>query len=370
MKNINPNNERIKRNYFNFLKEAKQLSEQSLDATASAIDRFETYNKHKDFKSFHHEQAIGFKNHLAKVTNQKTGKLLSKSTVHAVLVNLRNFFEWLYGQPGFKSKFSYSDASYFNLSLKDVRIAKATNEKIFPTIDQVKHAINNMPISSEIDLRNRALIAFTLLTAARVGAIASAKIKHINLIEGKFSQDARDIKTKFSKSFPTFFFQVGDDMVAIVADWITYLKEVKLWGINDPLFPSTLVHQNKAKCYEAIGVDRKHWSTTSPIRAVFKEAFERVGLNNFNPHSFRYTLVQFGEVVCQTPEQFKVWSQNLGHEGVMTTFMSYGTVTVNRQKELIQTLGSSDKPSISSADEIAEAIIRKLHQSNTSVHLN
>ena len=301
---------------------------------------------------------------------KKTGKLLSKSTVHAVLVILRKFFEWLYGQLGFKSKFSYSDASYFNLSLKDVRIAKATNEKIFPTIDQVKHTIKNMPVSSEIDLRNRALIAFTLLTAERVGAITTAKIKHINLIEGKFSQDARDIKTKFSKSFPTFFFQVGEYMVVIVTDWIKYLKEVKLWVNNDPLFPSTLMHLNEAKCYEVVGVDRKHWSTTSPVRVVFKEAFERVGLNNFNPHSFRDTLVQFGEVVCQTPEQFKVWSQNLEHEGVMTTFMSYGTVGVSRQKELIQTLGSSDKLSISSADEIAEAIMRKLYQSNTSIHLN
>ena len=301
---------------------------------------------------------------------KKTGKLLSKSTVHAVLVILRKFFEWLYGQLGFKSKFSYSDASYFNLSLKDVRIAKATNEKIFPTIDQVKHTIKNMPVSSEIDLRNRALIAFTLLTAERVGAITTAKIKHINLIEGKFSQDARDIKTKFSKSFPTFFFQVGEYMVVIVTDWIKYLKEVKLWVNNDPLFPSTLMHLNEAKCYEVVGVDRKHWSTTSPVRVVFKEAFERVGLNNFNPHSFRDTLVQFGEVVCQTPEQFKVWTQNLEHEGVMTTFMSYGTVGVGRQKELIQTLGSSDKLSISSADEIAEAIMRKLYQSNTSIHLN
>ena len=227
-----------------------------------------------------------------------------------------------------------------------------------------------MPVSSEIDLRNRALIAFTLLTAERVGAITTAKIKHINLIEGKFSQDARDIKTKFSKSFPTFFFQVGEYMVVIVTDWIKYLKEVKLWVNNDPLFPSTLMHLNEAKCYEVVGVDRKHWSTTSPVRVVFKEAFERVGLNNFNPHSFRDTLVQFGEVVCQTPEQFKVWTQNLEHEGVMTTFMSYGTVGVGRQKELIQTLGSSDKLSISSADEIAEAIMRKLYQSNTSIHLN
>ena len=364
MKNINPNNERIKRNYLNFLKEAKQLSEQSLDAVISAINRFETYNKHKDFKAFHHEQAVGFKNYLAKQTNQKTGRLLSKSTVNAVLVNLRNFFEWLYGQAGFKSKFSYSDASYFNLSLKDVRIAKATNEKIFPTIDQVKHAIRNMPYSTETEMRNRALIAFTLLTAARVGAIASAKIKHVNLMERKFTQDARDINTKFSKSFPTYFFPVGDDMVEIVTDWIKYLKEIKLWGNDDPLFPSTLMQIGEAQCFEVAGIDRKHWSSTSPIRAIFRDSFEYAGLNNFNPHSFRDTLVQLGENKCQTPEQFKAWSQNLGHEGVMTTFMSYGTVASHKQGEIIRNLTvERDDVDLGTA-ALAKAIARELQANN------
>lgn len=364
MKNINPNNERVKRSYIVFLKEAKQLSEESLDAISSAIDRFETYNKHNDFKAFHHEQAVGFKNYLAKQTNQKTGKLLSKSTINAVLVNLRNFFEWLYGQPGFKSKFNYSDASYFNLSLKDVRVAKATNEKVFPTIDQVKHVIKNMPHSTEIELRNRALVAFTLVTAARVGAIASAKIKHVNLNEGKFIQDAREINTKFSKTFPTYFFPVGDDMVEIVADWIKYLKEEKLWGNDDPLFPSTLIEIGESQCFEAAGIGRKHWVSTSPIRNIFKEAFESAGLDNFNPHSFRNTLVQLGETICQTPEQFKAWSQNLGHEGVMTTFMSYGTVGTGRQKELIQGLGSSTKKPALDLDELAATVMRRIYQSN------
>src|SRR5512147_2134420 len=31
------------------------------------------------------------------------------------------------------------------------------------------------------------------------------------------------------------------------------------------------------------------------------------------PHSLRSTLAQFGEQRCQTPEEFKAWSQNLGH---------------------------------------------------------
>jgi hypothetical protein len=45
----------------------------------------------------------------------------------------------------------------------------------------------------------------------------------------------------------------------------------------------------------------------------------------FNAHGFRTTLAQLGESVCQNPAQFKAWSQNLGHEGVLTTFLSHGS---------------------------------------------
>jgi integrase len=85
----------------------------------------------------------------------------------------------------------------------------------------------------------------------------------------------------------------------------------------------------------------KHRSTASPIRRIFKEAFNSAGLPYFNPHSFRKTLVQLGEQTCRTPEEFKAWSQNLGHEGVLTTFSSYGTVANRRQAEIIRALGKS-----------------------------
>ncbi len=364
MKTLNPNNERIKRTYYGFMKEARQLSEESIDAISSAIHRFEIYNKYKDFKTFHYQQAVGFKKYLSKQTNQKTGNLLSKLTVNAILGNLKKFFEWLCGQSGFKSKFSYSDASYFNLSRKDVRIAKTINEKVFPTIEQIKYAINRMPHNTEIELRNRALIAFTLLTAARVGAIASAKIKHIDLLAAKFLQDGREVNTKFSKTFPTYFFQVGNDMVEIVTDWIKYLIEIKLWGNDDPLFPSTLMKNGKSQFYEVAGLDRKHWHSTSPIRKVFKEAFEHAGLNNFNPHSFRDTLVQLGEKTCNTPEQFKAWSQNLGHEGVMTTFLSYGSVSSHKQGEIIRNFATQHSDIPLGISDLAKAIAREL-QANT-----
>ena len=51
----NPSNERIKRQYFTFLKEAKRHSETTVDAAADALARFETATKHRDFKAFHFE---------------------------------------------------------------------------------------------------------------------------------------------------------------------------------------------------------------------------------------------------------------------------------------------------------------------------
>ena len=63
----------------------------------------------------------------------------------ATLANLKRFFHWLAGQPGFKSRLSYSDAEYFNLSEKDTRVATARREATFPTLEQVAHVLATMP---------------------------------------------------------------------------------------------------------------------------------------------------------------------------------------------------------------------------------
>lgn len=70
--------------------------------------------------------------------------------------------------------------------------------------------------------------------------------------------------------------------------------------------------------------------------------------------------MQLGETLCKSPEEFKAWSQNLGHEGVLTTFYSYGQVGTRRQGEIIRGLGEPGPAEQSNADAIAEAVIRKL----------
>ncbi len=338
MRMHNATNERIKRRYFSYLKEARRQSEASVDAVAAALARFERYSRHRDFRSFHHQQAVAFKQWLVQQRNEATRRPLSKATLYATLSHLKRFFQWLAGQPGYKSRFSYSDADYFNVSEKDARIATTRRSRRIPTVEQVRHVITQMPAGTEIERRNRAVVAFTLLTGARDSAVASAKLKHLDLVNGCFYQDAREVKTKYSKTFITTFFPVGDDFRRIVADWAEYLRREKLWSHDEPLFPKTLTTIGKAQLFEHVQLARQHWANATPIRTIFRQAFEAASLPYYHPHSFRHTLAQMGERLCQTPEQFKAWSQNLGHEGVLTTLFSYGTVPDGRQREIIASL--------------------------------
>lgn len=363
----NANNVRIKHKYFAFLKEAEGLSVQSVDAVASAINRFETDTKYRDFKLFNEEQVFAFKKHLAEQKGQRSGKNLSKATLHATFTQLKHFFQWLSREPGYKTSIKYNDAKYFRLSKNDTHIATAHREKRWPTLEQVKHVITSMPSGSVIERRNRAIVAFTLLTAARVNAIVSMKLKHIDLQAGCFFQDAREVETKFSKTFTTFFFPVGSEILDIVVDWVRELRDELLWGNDDPVFPSTLRDTGASKLFEVVGLDRKHWSGTSSIRAIFRKAFVGSGLPYFNPHSFRDTLVHLGMNDHLTPEQLKAISQNLGHEKLLTTVLNYGEVSYQRQGEIIKGLAKPQQAMPSGADEIAEAVCKKLRASGVTL---
>ena len=358
MRTNNPANERIKHRYFAYLREAKRLGETSIDAVAAALHRFEVYTGYREFKAFHYQQAVAFKRHLADQLSQRSGERLSKATVYATLAALRNFFFWLAGQPGFRSRLTYSDAEYFNASEKDSRIAKAHRDTRAPTLEQLRHVLACMPVTSEIERRDRAVVAFILLTGARDGAVVSLKIKHVDLSEGKVAFDAREVKTKFAKSFTTTFFPVGDDVRRIVAEWVDYLRRERLFGLDDPLFPATEVALNADHKFAPAGLSRRHWSNATPIRTIFRDAFTRAGLPYFNPHSVRNTLVLLGEKVCRSPEQFKAWSQNLGHEKVLTTFFAYGAVPAARQGEIIRQLGECGDADDTEMQELARQLVK------------
>jgi len=350
----NTENERIKRAYFAHLQAARGLSEASIDAVAKAIHRFETSTGFRSFKKFHIEQVMAFRRRLDEAVAVRTGKPLSKATILQTMNAMRAFALWLAEQPGYRSRIRYSDADYFRLSEKDTRVAKAAQPRPVPTPEQIEFVLGRIPANTDIERRNRAVIAFTWLTGVRDGAAASLKLKHVSLTARTANQDPREVKTKNSKTQMTTFFPVGGAAQRIVEEWIEFLVSERLWGRDDPLFPATLVKRGPDCQFHTAGLARKHWKNAGPIRAIFREAFARAGLPGFNPHSFRHALAILGERSCNTPEEFKAWSQNLGHEQVLTTFTSYGQVSAHRQAEVIKNIGEErQRP-----DELRELVQR------------
>ena len=243
--------------------------------------------------------------------------------------------------PGFKSHIAYADADYFNMSDKDVAVARARREKRVPTLAQVERVLAAMPAGTILERRDRALIAFAALTGARVAALASFRLGHVDLAGGLVEHDARTVRSKFAKTFPTWFMPIGGDELAIFTGWVVELERDHLWGRDDPLFPATQMGLDANGAFTPVGILRTGWRTTQPINAIFRRAFERAGLPYFNPHSFRDMLVRHAMTLGLSAEAMKAWSQNLGHADVLTTFTSYGSVPPHRQGELIRAQGSA-----------------------------
>jgi len=338
MKKSSVNNVRILHEYIKYLRDAKRQDDSTIDGAMKSINRFEEYTGYLDFKKFRAKHAIGFKKNILAQKSLVTGEKLSKATVLTATRHLKTFFQFLVTQKGYRAKINYSDIEYFNLSEKDTRIANTKRKRNVATIEQIMQTLEAMPCSTDIEMRDRALVAFIALTGARDSAVASAKIKHIDIAEQSFYQDAREVNTKFSKTFTTYFFPVDELPLKILTEWIDYLIKELGYKQNDPLFPKTKLGHNQNQQFEVVGLLAQHWSNANPIRKIFKQAFEDAGLPYFNPHSFRNTLVRLGENLCRTPEEFKAWSQNLGHESVLTSFYSYGDVPDYKQAELLRKL--------------------------------
>lgn len=341
MTKYNPKNERIKKDYYDYLQESQGRNSKTLDQVRGSIFRFEDYTKFKDFTTFNKEQAKGFKKFLAKQKTHRTGEAMSKSTLLHIATNLKQFFIWLMDQPGYQ-KIKRTDIDYFNLQDNDVAAAKGKRVKHIPTIEQIRKVIFSLPTSTEIEKHHQALIAFTILTGARDAAIASLKIKHVDIQHRLVIQDPNEgVKTKFGKLIHTKFFPVGENIEKVVVDWVKFLKEEKLYSQTDPLFPRIKLGHSKDFSFEAQGLEAIPWKSAAQIRKIFKSCFESCGLPYFNPHSFRDTLSDIGKRTCNIA-QYQAWSKNLGHERMSTTLDDYGDMNTRRQLEVMEGMKNSD----------------------------
>lgn len=360
---FNPGNDRIKRDYLIWLKEAKQRSEATVDQARHAIDRYEAYTGFKDFGTFNKDQAVAFKNALVETLGQRSAQPISISTVHHILRALRDFFAWMHGVEVFRRRIKPGDIAYLNLTTGDERRARTSAPKTYPTPDQFRKALFAMPSGTEVERRDRALMALLFLTGMRDAAVVGLKLKDVDVRQSFIFQDPRHAQTKFSKAIDTFFLPVGDDVKAIFEDWIAFLVGEKGFGPEHPVFPKTVVSPGSDQMFAPQGISREHWSNAAPVRKCFKGAFERVGLPFTKPHSVRDTLTQLAYSLRLDAQGMKAWSQNLGHDKPLTTFNSCGQLSREQQGEVIASLGhKSDQTEIEtlSPSQIVDILSAKI----------
>ena len=115
--------------------------------------------------------------------------------------------------------------------------------------------------------------------------------------------------------------------------------------------------QGNSQQFEVVASNEKHWKGARYLSCRSSGDGMRAFIYNVNksrkkdchntfiiPIASGNTLVKLGQSVCKTPEEFKAWSQNLGHEKVLTTFFSYGEVGNERQRTSYRTLQYRDAP--------------------------
>lgn len=341
MSEYNPLNERLKKQYEESMLHDDHRDPKTADKAWKAINEFERFTKRADLHTLTTEQAKGFKRWYEKQTNTK-GEPLSLSTVRSNLKALRGFFTWLKLHPQYGRKFDGRAIGYFRLSNNDDRASRATRELPAPSMEKLHTVLAAMPYETSLQKRDRAVIAFTALTGVRDAALISLKVKDVDRAKGEIWQNPRHVKTKRRKGIITTFMPFDPLWLEIVHDWLDYAEKELQLKQNDPLFPKTEVVSNPETLkFEVVGLTREHWANTTPVREIFKRAFHAVGLSYYNPHSIRKTLALFVQK-HGTPIQITAFSQNIGHDNIVTTISSYARLDEHTCHETIKTIGTGD----------------------------
>lgn len=345
MNKIKTKNEKIKRKYFNWMINAKGFSDKTIKAIEMAIWKYEDFTNDADYGEFNEKIAEQFKKYLATNKNVQSGKPLSLTSQYHILRHTNAFFMWLSAQAGYKSKVKPDEVQYLRLSKKESRIATSSKQPDYPSLAYIKELCGAIEPDSDIDLRDRALIAFTALSGMRDLAIVSLPISCFNTKTLEVEQEpTKGVKTKFSKQILTRLFVFDETLLKYVIDWHQYLVGKKLYRLNHPLFPRTQVEQAGKDDFGFIakGIEPEFWADAGAMRKIFKQRASDAGLEYFSPHKFRHFAINKAYEFIETAEQMKAVSQNVGHENIGTTF-GYGYIPPKRVSEVVASMDFSGK---------------------------
>lgn len=342
MSNVSLKNEQTKRKYFKYLKEAEGFSESTIDSMNKAILIYEEFTKHEEFsKKFNPDRMIEFKGWLK--NREFRSNKISLVTLYSYFRSLRKFFTWLCWQPGFRNSIKPGVISYLKMNHSEEKLATQYVPRKYPELNHIIKLTDSIVCKTEIDVRDRALIAFTLLTGMRDAAIVSLPLSCIDIDKRIIYQNPqKGVKTKFTKYIESIIFNFDDNLINYVTEWADILNSKNFKG-PDPFFPRSKVNQDNINISFDIAteVEPIFWTSAGSIRAIFKKRSNEAGLQYYPPHTYRHTAIGLAFKRCKNGEDLKAVSQNFGHENLSTTIGSYGNYPSEKLNKILNNIDFS-----------------------------
>jgi integrase len=335
-------NEQLKRRFYEWLKNSRQYSDDTIRCYEKSIWVWEDFTHNAYFGGFNKTTAGTFKEWLKGKKKADSQENISISYCYDVLRFLKVFFDWLSKQAGYKSKINQTDIDYLNLTRKEAKEATQPKNIKSPVLDEIKKVIENIEGKTEIEMRDKALFSLALMTGARITAIRTLSMKCFDKNALILFQDpALGVQTKFSKRITTPLLPFSyKEALNYFIQWFDYLGKDKGFKPDDPIFPATKIENGKDNIsyYNTGKVEPKQFQSSTSLRKIFEKRFKQAGVIYYHPHTFRHWWVKEIAKLPLTEEEKKAISQSLGHENVGTTFGSYGygKIEENRQIEIIK----------------------------------
>jgi integrase len=329
----NEANEVVKYQFFKELEECGINDKDPRDKATvlqyiNAIHEFEVATNFKDFIKYDSTFGLEFKEHLSDKISKTTGKNISKSLYVHYLRYVKEFFEWLRKEKKEYSKINQKDINYLKTNKNDRNTALATGHQESNSTEDILATIRNMPETTLIEKRNKAMLSLCLITTPRISALQTARICSIRYFKEyeawAFDQHPKLVKTKKRKHITSFFVGQLQDIVDNVFNWLNFLKEQGFEG-EDYLFPridSSFDSNGLSICK----LTKDQIASDSWIRAsIFKTAFEANNIKYFCPHSFRHSLARLARKQPNTTNLLIALAENDGHKNGMAVLVSsYG----------------------------------------------
>lgn len=336
----NKSNEIVKYKFLEKLEHSKNGKDpKTVNQYAAALHEFEVAIGFKDFRKYNSDWAITFKEHLNEKKNKRTGKHISKSLYFHYISFVREFVEWVVSYDKTYGKIKQDEIDYLHVTRNDKNKARATGYQESHEVADILTTIRLMPVRTDIERRNKAMLSLCLLTTPRISSLQTATIGSIKYFKDydawTFIQDPRNQHTKNSKKITAFFIGQSQDIIDNIIRWRDELiaQDYKDFDYLFPKITPSFTPENDP----IMVLTKESIKSQSQIRDTMKLAFKNNNLPYRKPHSFRHSLARKMKQGDNAAMRLIALAENYGHKGGMSTLVaSYGGDYLKEQAEILK----------------------------------